>query len=114
MTYDHHNGKRVKSVEPGENESIITFETGDVIRVPGSVSPSVVGQALLLAEPGQLVFGMPQAYGPAIRMDEISVPDEAEVLDIDKAHEKAAAKPKRTVKKAPTGGRGSRSRGAKS
>lgn len=107
MNYDHHNGKTVKSVEPGDNESIITFDTGDVITVPGIVSPSVAGQALLLVEPGQLVFGAPQAQGPAIRQTEIPVPEEpVEVEPVTKE-----AKPKRSVKKAPKGGRQSRSKG---
>ena len=105
--YDHHNGKTVKSVEPGENETTITFETGDVIRVPGEVSSSVVGQALLLVEPGQLVFGAPQASGPAIRQTEIPVPEEP--VEVEPVQKQIRPKGRRNVK--GTGGRQSRSKG---
>lgn len=108
MSFDHHNGKQVKSVEAGDKESTITFETGDVIIVPGVVSPSVIGQALLLVEPGQLVFGRTQAQGPAIRQTEIEIPDEP--VEVEPVQKKVGAK--RSANKA-TGGRQSRSKGQK-
>ena len=107
MNYDHHNGKTVKSVQPGDNESTITFETGESITVPGTVSSSVVGQALLLVEPGQLVFGRPQAQGPAIRQMEVEIPEE-EPVKVEPVKRTLKGK-KGTSRKAT----GSRSRGKK-
>lgn len=105
---DHHNGKVVKSVQASEGRSTITFEDDAVINVPGVISTSIRGQALLAVEPGpSLVFGMTQKDGPSIRQTEIKLPKEEETEGTPEATEETVeAKPESRAK----GGRQSRSK----
>jgi hypothetical protein len=76
-TLDHHVGKPVENVVPGDIHSTIIFEDGSTIDVPGAISSDIIGQALLTVEgdnPPTLVFGFTQAEQPAVRTAEIPVP----------------------------------------
>ncbi len=89
MNFDHHNGKVVKSVTVQEGETSITFETDEIITVPGELSVNLVGQSLLLVENGQLIFGYSYPNKPASREVEIPTGEEELVEEDDVAPEEA-------------------------
>lgn len=81
MNYDHHNGKSVKAVRNHDDRAEITFEDDAVLDIPGNISETLVGQALLVVEDDKLVFGYPQKDKPAMRQTEIAIPSAEEDED---------------------------------